>query len=1065
MKDVMPGHPEAQTMAAFVEGALAPDEIAVVAEHLRGCRDCRTVVTETARFEREEARRVPATSNRWWRLAVAAVLAAIAITVPLRWMATRNTSPIDQLIAAAPRQHRYVEAHLSGFKWAQLKAPPRGEAPPDQFDLILSGAAGAVLAADQRQPESRHATGVALLLINRRPESIAVLEQAANGSNDPHTWNDLAAARYAMAIQDEHPYQLPLALADADHALGLDPKSPEALFNRALILEHLGIRDQARRAWQAYLAVDGGSDWGNEARDHLRALDATSRRWNPKLLETEPADQLVREFPEDARRNGEVTLLAAWAGAEAAGDKPAAATKLARVRAIADALAGSNGEQLLADAVRTIEQSDRNNRAALASGHLIYDAARRDYAHLQMGKAEPQFRRASELFSHAGSPMALVANYYAAEALFGQNRGELAREELLRLLPKIDINRYRALGAEIHRALMLCANGAGEWGTAAREADAASTVFHALGERENAAEIDSAAAIALDLIGEKDLAWSHRLQGFPQLDRQKLGAALRASASTLAATDQTAAAAAIVNLVVEAGQKGNALNEADAARFFARNGDFERARQSLSNARSASSSVSDVALRERVSRQIDLADATLNATGDARTAISSLDRSINFFTLHQTSVDLAEAYLLRARAERGLGDTAHALADMTNALREVEKQRATIQGDEFQARCLDVAGQIIEETIELRLSQNDVQGAFNVADHSRVLPGSPAFALVPSAAARNQSTNVAVIEYVVLHHQVIAFCITRTGLTAHSIAIDRHDLESKVTTLAELVRSRASIAEINSAGAILHHLLIEPLQARLAGEQEIVIVPDHELFAVPFAVLWDTNRKQYLTEEFTIRFAPSATLRPESPSVLQPALIVADPPTLLGPRLPASREEAAHIAALYGGATTLTGEAATRTAFTDAARGSALIHFAGHANSDASASYAALLFAADGDKPGVLGSNDVARLRLDRNPLVILAGCGTFRGDTSHVAGMTSLAGAFLTAGARSVIATLWEIDDDVSAPLFLSLHEYLRAGASPATALRKAQVDLLHSPNARLAHPATWSAAETLSN
>src|ERR1700692_33179 len=159
MNDVRPRHPEAPTMAAFIEGALAPDEIAAVAEHLKGCGDCRTVVSETARFEREEdARQAPARARRWWLLAAAAVLATIAITVPLlRWNETRNTSPIARLIEAAPRQHRFVEARLLGFPWAQLQAPPRGEAIPDPADLEMTGAAGEVLQKtnDQRQAESR----------------------------------------------------------------------------------------------------------------------------------------------------------------------------------------------------------------------------------------------------------------------------------------------------------------------------------------------------------------------------------------------------------------------------------------------------------------------------------------------------------------------------------------------------------------------------------------------------------------------------------------------------------------------------------------------------------------------------------------------------------------------------------------------------------------------------------------------------------------------------------------------------------------------------------------------
>ena len=105
----------------------------------------------------------------------------------------------------------------------------------------------------------------------------------------------------------------------------------------------------------------------------------------------------------------------------------------------------------------------------------------------------------------------------------------------------------------------------------------------------------------------------------------------------------------------------------------------------------------------------------------------------------------------------------------------------------------------------------------------------------------------------------------------------------------------------------------------------------------------------------------------------------------------------------------------------------------------------------------MLFSSEIARLSLQRRPLVILAACGTFRGDTAHVAGAATLARAFLLAGARAVIGTLWEIDDDVAAALFLRLHEHLRTGASPARALRAAQVDMLRSPDPRLRHPATW--------
>src|ERR1044071_8263589 len=140
-----PRHPGAQTMAAFFDGTLPAAEVATVASHLRECSECRTVVGETARFEREEqahARRSPLISRAWW-LAAAAILAVAVIGVPLlRVQLTRTSDPIARLIEAAPRGHRLVQPRLAGFRWARLQSSARGTAAADPADLKLAGAAG-----------------------------------------------------------------------------------------------------------------------------------------------------------------------------------------------------------------------------------------------------------------------------------------------------------------------------------------------------------------------------------------------------------------------------------------------------------------------------------------------------------------------------------------------------------------------------------------------------------------------------------------------------------------------------------------------------------------------------------------------------------------------------------------------------------------------------------------------------------------------------------------------------------------------------------------------------------
>src|SRR5205814_2245217 len=131
------------------------------------------------------------------------------------------------------------------------------------------------------------------------------------------------------------------------------------------------------------------------------------------------------------------------------------------------------GEVLLADAVAAIDRAEGGGRSTLVEAHRLYRQARKDYANDRAGAAEVQLRRAATLFAQSGSPMAEVAAYYAANATLDQNRGVQAHDELTRLLARIDATRYRAFAAQIHWTLAVDANSRGDWGTGAREADAA----------------------------------------------------------------------------------------------------------------------------------------------------------------------------------------------------------------------------------------------------------------------------------------------------------------------------------------------------------------------------------------------------------------------------------------------------------------------------------------------------------------------------------------------------------------------------------------------------------------
>jgi CHAT domain-containing protein len=1080
MNDGATRHPEAEVMSAFVEGKLAPGEVARIAEHLRGCGDCRTVVGETARFERERTAEAAPSEGRtsrvrsWWLAAAAAIGGAIALTVPLL-QRTPALSPIQILIEAAPSEHRTVDGRLSGFPWAPPKVGQRGAPVADPADLKLAGAAGTVLeqTARKEDAESLHAKGLAHLLIGETAQGIAALERAAQASNDARMWNDLAAARHALVIRDERTAQLPEALAAADRAIRIDANLPEAHFNRALILEQMGVRGEARKEWERYLALDSGSAWSAEAREKLRALEKDSVQFDfDKALERARValsrgdrtgiEALVRERPQDSRRRGESVLLNDWAEAEATGDVALAAERLEVVRVIGDSLLALNGETLLMDAVDVIDRADRTTRVALVDAQRTYNLAGSAYRDRQLGVAKPGFLRAQSLFRSAKSPLAEMATYYSASVALDEGQSARAAEILTALRSRIDRTRYRALSAQIASDMSRYATMAGDWGTAARESEASASQFREIGERGHASVAESIGAHAMERIGASDLAWKRRTSALTELGEPDRRRVLHSAALALAAGDHLPAAESVVDVMIEDGRKGNPvlLTNAliDRAGYAERTGDFSGSRRWLAEAREASSRISDPALRERADAQIALRDAGLKIPRDAFAAIESINRVIAFFLERGPAMRLPDAYLQRARAYRALGRSTEALHDYRAAANEIEKQRRTITDLELPLAFLDGAAPIIEETIELLLSEGANAEALRALDraHSTFRRREKPIVMPPGTA---------LLEYVVLPHEVAIFCVTGEQVSVQRVLIERQLLDQRIQSLTGKIRAASSIDEIRTEATSLYDLLIRPILAVLGGAEEVVIVPDRQLHALSFAVLYNDQTQLYLFEDYTLRFSPSAPRGRLEPAMsLAPAVVIADPRTRW-PGLPFSRSEAQRVAAIHS-ATVLTGASATRPAVLELMTRSSLIHYAGHADSDAAESYGALLLTpADGDD-GILGTSEIARLPLEKHrPLVVLSACGTFRGNVTHVAGMPSLARAFLSAGARAVVGTLWEMEDDLAPYLFSSFHEHLRTGMAPARALRSAQIEMLRSSDPRLSHPSTWSPVEVLSN
>ena len=106
-------------------------------------------------------------------------------------------------------------------------------------------------ASAHRTPQALKSLGIVYLVMGDINRAVPVLEEAADQpSSDPRILSDLSAAYLVRAAHNNQPQDYAKALAATERAAKTDPRVAEALFNRALALEALSLREQAREAWQ-----------------------------------------------------------------------------------------------------------------------------------------------------------------------------------------------------------------------------------------------------------------------------------------------------------------------------------------------------------------------------------------------------------------------------------------------------------------------------------------------------------------------------------------------------------------------------------------------------------------------------------------------------------------------------------------------------------------------------------------------------------------------------------------------------------------------------------------------
>jgi hypothetical protein len=244
----------------------------------------------------------------------------------------------------------------------------------------------------------------------------------------------------------------------------------------------------------------------------------------------------------------------------------------------------------------------------------------------------------------------------------------------------------------------------------------------------------------------------------------------------------------------------------------------------------------------------------------------------------------------------------------------------------------------------------------------------------------------------------------------------------------------------------LHSALIQPLAGDLQTPR-LTIIPHGTLHFLPFHAFFDGQ--QYMVDRFEISYAPSASVLRYC---MENSEIADAAPLIVGvadERAPMVDQEVDVLRGLFPGGRVISGDDATREAFSEAAQKASFIHVATHAIFRQDNPMFSSFKLAD----GYLTALDLFSMNCQTN-LVALSGCQSGLAEVGGGDDLLGLMRGFLYAGARSLLLSLWSVNDQSTAFLMSEFYREWQGGKNRAGALQAA----IRTVRGTYPHPFYWA-------
>jgi len=857
-------------------------------------------------------------------------VAALILTTTV--VVLRNLpSEIDKALYAfnaAYQQERPLESRITELGYAPYtpNSTRGGPTKIEKNELLQAEATLRGVVIKNPTPKAHHALGKVLLAKKDFDNAIEEFDEALK--EDPN--NAQIHADQGAASLEKGKLEIDRAKTDPDSAgkgmeyfarslehlnkaLQLDQTLLEALYNRALVHEAMGLLPEAEEDWHQYLERDPNSKWTGEARERLAKVEQERKKTSEtreeiferflSQLNSGDEEGTWNTVSSYQNRSGNVVveqLIDDYLRAITQNQKEDAARALQRLAYVGNLAFRKSGDRFFFDLTRFYESADFNQRQLALNARELMKKGYIGWGLLSSNNCRRLFENARELFEQArDSPEGRVAEYWMSFCDYNENFNKDRLEPSWRILDSLRLaaERWHYLGLQI-RALYLMSAVDFKLNRHSKAVDSGLWAAKLAKSTNDAVGLLNAMSVLIEYyryLGNyaKSLAWIERSLPWitSSLDPVQGARHFSLVASAFATIGLPDAAIAYQREALRfalntSSDISRAQNYAFLGAIQGKLNNFDEALKNVQLAfELAQTHATEKAGRGLMGYSALQKGNLYREAGHCDEAVTQYTESINIYEGLEFSTHEYQAHKGKFLCYLQQHNDQLTQAEISILFTLLNKYRRQISDEDCRNTFFNVEQTVVDDAIDFEYSRmNNPDQAFDYSNSSRARSLWDVLNADADLKAKVQDADIKfnavteprsldtikqelpdqtqLVQYVMLENKLLIWVISRNDVKVRMQPTSRKDLNEKLlrflTIISRPPKDDAS-QELHLAKE-LYAILIQPVETLLDKQKSLCIIPDATLSYLPFAALISPESGKYLFEDHRLLTSPSASV-------------------------------------------------------------------------------------------------------------------------------------------------------------------------------------------------------------